>query len=243
MKVHVYEYSRDNISSNVLQNELLLEITEKIKEIAKKSRKPEAFFRKVEKLLGKYKFRAGQGYEIDKDENKIILYDRRYVVNKYGVVEYSCGYDKVIIEILDEKSELIDSLEKYIEEIDDKAIYEVYVNAGNDGYLYAVFYDFIDNNDEDDVIYEITGEDLKYYLREWIKYVKEVDKEFPGFAYGEEVEQVPIQTQNPYAVGGDSWGWEGTKDELTITVRYTTRMGYHFYRFSEEITFKKIDHK
>lgn len=82
------------------------------------------------------------------------------MTNKHGIVEYSCWYDKKIL-LLKEKSEFLDSLEKYRKKIDNNAIYKVNVKANNHGYFYAVFYEFIENKKN-----EFTGKELEKYIKE-----------------------------------------------------------------------------
>lgn len=237
-------YTRDNISSGFFDNEFLEEIAEEIKrEIEEQDYSSiEEMFEEVKNILSEYEFDVGEGYEIDYENKQIKLYDKK--IDKAG----SWGYDEITISILPEKSELIESLKELMNKIKDD---DRYIVVSGDNFesdvspLESIYCLIREEGEEydDDIEIILSGNEVKMCIEAWIDYVLEVEKESPGYAYGEEVDIVPICTQNPYAAAGDAWDWEGDENEFTISVKYTWRGGCHYFLGDDYITFTKLTDK
>lgn len=234
MRIYVEKYARDNVGSIAFNNDFLLDIANEVKKIAEKCNNVDEAFDKIEEFLEECEFGVGQGYEIDEEEGKIVVYDKNIELNSYGGVNCSWGYDEIVIVLLDDEPSMLEALKQVIEKIQDDAIYEVTADISDAGFLYSAFEDFACSEQQ-----EITGEELKRYLRDWVDCVKQIDEENAGFADGMKVNQIPICAQNPYAYGGDSWSFDGDENELTLYASYTVLLGAHYHQSSEYISFKK----
>lgn len=253
MKVMVNYYSRGNVGPKEFTNDFLAEITEKIKNIAAQYHDMNNALEEIEKYLEKCEFDVGQGYTINYDEKTIILYDKR-ISHKA-----SWGYDEVTIKLIKNdplQSPLIQGLLQIKERINDNDKYSVTVNFEDDCSplspiytdlkLYLQEIEYFEDEEEFDwrdieEVY-LTGEEVKKLIIDnWIEQVLYIEEESPGYAWGEEVDIVPIVSSNPFAKAGDSWEWDGDENEFYITVYYTYSFCCHFYSSSETITITRIN--
>lgn len=242
--MHIRTYARDNVGNKMFTNNKLLRIANEIQQISDKYKDRKKMFKKIKKILEGTEFKRGEGYKINEEENKIVLYDKKLQVNKYGVVECSWGYEEIEITFLDEEAGLLQALKEIIKKIKDDDEYEVISDVAPCGLLSGAFGDFVnDNVFEKYIETEISGKELKEYLKDWVSYVKKIDKESPGFADGMEVDEVPVCSNNPFEYAGDGWSFEGDENELTIKASYTALAGAHYHKFHEYISFIKITKK
>lgn len=245
-------YSRDNISSEYFSNEFLEEIAEEIKNRVegRDYSNIKEVFKEIKSILDEYEFDVGEGYEIDYDNRSVKLYDKK--IDKAG----SWGYDEIVLTILPQKPRLLESLRKVLSKIkdDDKYIvvsgHKFKSDVSPLENIYYFIREILESKGEDedydfgspfeDVEIILTGDEVKKCINEWIEFVLRTDKESPGYAYGWEVDVVPICTQNPYAAAGNSWDWEGDENDLTISVTYTWYGGCHHFLSDDYITFTKL---
>lgn len=253
MQVMVNYYSRSNVGPKNFTNDFLAEITEEIKKIATQHHTMTDALEQIEEYLEECEFNLGQGYTINYDEKTITLYDKKI---SHGA---SWGYDEVTIKLIEDdplQSPLIQELLKLKEKINDDDKYSVTVNFDDDcsplspiytdlkSYLQEIEY-FGDEEEFDwrdiEEVY-LTGEEVKELIIDnWIEQVLYIEEESPGYAWGEEVDIVPVVSSNPFAKAGDSWEWDGDENEFYITVYYTYSFCCHFYSNSETITVTRID--
>lgn len=253
MQVMVNYYSRDNVGSKDFNNDFLESITKEIKKIATQHHSMTDALEQIEKYLKECEFETGQGYEINYDEKTITLYDKKI---SHGA---SWGYDEVTVKLIEDdplQSPLVQGLLQLKEKINDNDKYIATVHFDDNCsplspiytnlklYLQEIEH-FEDDEDFDwrDVkeVY-LTGKEVKELIIDnWIEQVLYIEEESPGYAWGEEVDIVPVNSSNPFARAGNYWEWDGDKNKFEITVYYTYSFCCHLYSASETITVARID--
>lgn len=131
----------------------------------------------------------------------------RYEIRENEITLYY-KEDKMRIVILPSEPKLVSELERLAERIEDNAIYEVDTNVGERDYESPLW---------DVPKGEVKGADVKDYIYSWCRYVREKDREEPGYADGFPVHPEPLY--NSFGWGGYSWDWVGDVNKITIKAR------------------------
>lgn len=246
MQTTVKYYSRSNVGSKNFDNDFLLKIAEEIQSIIEEYRDSSVALEEVEEFLDEYEWNTGQGYTINYDEGKIILYDKK--------IQQGCsyGYDEITIVLQDEEpanSPIIRGLRELAEKLKDDANYRVTSSSNfkdDASPLVGIYQNLLNYLNEDEEFDELilSGQEVKkLIIQPWIETVLEIneDEDYYGYAWGEEVNTIPVCAQNPYASAGDCWDWNGDEKEFSITVQFTSLVGAHYHVFEETITIERIE--
>lgn len=218
LRCQIRKYQNDE---EVLKVDSYLEtIATEIKIITNEESIEEAI-EKVKRFL-RSKGRQNYSFQIDEQKKEIVL---RYEFEAKEFYQMDIK-EEIVIRILPQDSELLEKLKLVASKIEDKDTYEIEVNTV-EGMIHSTL---LDLDAEYENIKELKGKEVKEILNNFIDYVIDYDKDYPGFADGETV----MGNWGP-----EEWNFTGDENELNISCSYCAPWGAETRKFVETLLLRK----